>query len=555
MSENVSRLLTHIATQDGPADPYDHEISLVDTTDAAGQAPAEDSPRPHSPSASTKELGRKGTRDSLKGHLARRKYAKYQQERYHSKTNSVATVDETSSKPVSARQAAQAQTESEPGTQTVDFAQNVYAPHERGRAVADKRKQEARRIKHEVSEIDILYENQRGSFFCGIPLYSHSSLLPSDPAAWTNREFKDSPVNITNAQVPDPSWRWSWKTWYVDMSHDVDEQGWQYSFAFGRNWVWHGTHPWFHSFVRRRRWLRKRVKHGPIDPQGKPGDMSAAHHLTGDYFTIHSKRDRSPVDGMDGTAKTARPSSFISFPSTADLEGPPEDIKDIASLLKALRFATIDREKIETVKTFVAQGGEELAYLKDEIPSIMSALVFQNSRAQLLSYLKRTAAQAGEHRQSHRDDEKPEGDAEGRRIDNLLAAVEAANAEIGGLEYWSDRKHVLRTNDNENTTTQTITTIFDDPAPRPSLDDDPVQEIKGISEKAGIREDNTRSIFNPAHQQRRSPEPNVDEEQEKQEKEDKGKGRAYDSEDDQMETSTPTQLGPDDVFVPDGSKD
>jgi hypothetical protein len=552
MSENVSKILTRI-THDGPADPSDHEISLVDTTDHGNEARSRDEPRSSSPSASAKELARKGTRDSLKGQFTRRKYAKYQQERYDSKTGSVTTAAESSSKPASIQQAQEA--EAEPGTQTVDFApeEPITVPIERGRKSADNRRRESRRLKEEVSEIDILYENQRGSFFCGIPLYSHSSLLPIDPSPWTNKDFKDSPVDITNAQVPDPSWGWAWKNWYVDMSHDVDEEGWQYSFAFGRNWVWHGTHPWFHSFVRRRRWLRKRVKQNLESRRGRPGSMGEAHNLTGDYFTIHSKRDRSPIDAVDGTAKTARPSSFISFPSTIDIDELPEDIKDIASLLTALKFSKIDREKIEVVKKFVKQGGEELAYLKDHIPYIMSFLVFQNSRTQLLSYLKKTANEARRHRQGHEDEEKPESDAESRRIDNLLAAVDAADAEIGGLEYWSDRKHVLKTNDGESVTIQTIATIFDQPAPKSNIEDDPVAEIRGISEKADIPDGTTESAFksprrpSASHGQEETNE-KVDE---RPKREDKGKGRAYDSEDDQIEQDSNPRLGSDEVYVPD----
>jgi hypothetical protein len=537
MSENVSKILTRVTTHDGPADPYDHEISLVDTTGTPNE-PSTPNEAPGRPPV----LNRKSTRDSVKDHLVRRKYAKYQQERYHSKTNSIVTGEESSSKPGSAQQAQEF--EGHPTTQAVDFARGQPAtePTERGRKGAEKRKRESKRLKEEISEIDILYENQRGSFFCGIPLYAHSSLLPSDPSPWTNKEFRDSPVNITNAQVPDPSWTWAWKTWYVDMSHDVDEEGWQYSFAFGRNWVWHGTHPWFHSFVRR--WLRKRVKRDPAGGQGNAGAMSDAHHLTGDYFTIHSKRDRSPIDAVDGTAKTASPSSFVSYPSTLDLDQPPEDVKDIGSLLKALKFATIDREKLEVMKKFVTQGGEELVYLRDHIPDIMSFLVYQNSRTQLLAYLKKTANEARQHRQSHRDEDKPEGEAENRRIDNILAAVDAANAEIGGLEYWSDRKHVLKTNDSDNSATQAITTIFDQPAPKPTFDNDPVQEIKGISEKADVQGGSTSSIFKPRARQE------SEQEDEKRWREDKGKGRAYDSEDDQVEQDSSPRLGSDDVFVP-----
>ena len=548
MSGNVSKVLTRITTYDGPADPYDHEISLVDTTNAGKQPQTPGESRSASPSPSAKELAKKGTRGSLKGHFHRRKYAKYQQDRYNSKT-SLTTGDEPPSKSGSVQQAHEVNPE--PSTQAVDFAHAdpTEVPLDRGRTGAEKRRRESRRLKEEVSEIDILYENQRGSFFCGIPLYSHGSLLPIDPHPWATKDFKDSAVNITNAQVPDPSWEWTWKTWHVDMSHDVDEEGWQYSFAFGRSWAWHGTHPWFHSFVRRRRWLRKRVKRDPQGRRGKGGTISDAHHLTGDYFTIHSKRDHSPIDAVDGTAKTAKPSSFISYPSTIDLDEVPDEVRDIASLMKALKFATVDREKIEFVKKFVKQGGEELVYLKDHIPSIMSFLVFQNSRTQLLSYLKKTTNDAREHRQTHEDDNKPEGEAERRRIDNLLAAVDAANTEIGALEFWSDRKHVLKTNDSEAETTQAMATIFDKPAPKPKYENNPVQEIRGISEKAEVPDENTQSIFKDAHESPLLEQNQPHEKQEPRQKEDKGKGRAYDSEDDLVEQVSTPRLGPDEIYV------
>lgn len=101
--------------------------------------------------------------------------------------------------------------------------------------------------------IDVLYENQRGAWLCGLPLFSSASLLNFDPPAWRNGLGQASPVSVVDAQTPDPSWRWAWPTWYVDMSADVDEEGWQYSFMFRQKTSWHGSHPWFHSFVRRRR--------------------------------------------------------------------------------------------------------------------------------------------------------------------------------------------------------------------------------------------------------------------------------------------------------------
>jgi len=397
-----------------------------------------------------------------------------------------------------------------------------------------------------VHQIDILYENQRGSFFCGIPLYSHSSLLPIDPSPWVNKYLHDSPVNITNAQVPDPSWEWAWKTWYVDMSYDVDEEGWQYSFSFGGRFAWHGSHPWFHSFVRRRRWLRKRVKRVDKFGRDNPGSMSAAHHLTTDYFTIHSKRDRSPISVVDGAGKTARPSSFISYPSTIDVDEPPKEVKDIGTLLKALKYATIDREKIDVVKRFVNQAGDELAYLQDHLSDVMSFFVFQNSRRQLLSFLQRSANDARQHRQQHDDEKRPEKDAETRRINNLLAAVEAAKAQIGELEFWSDRNHLLEAADDPSQTTTKTTAVFDGPAPESEVEDDPVQEIKGISAKAELSGEHTSTGCNQARLSSL-------EEKEQEMDEAKGKGRAteHDSEDDQIEADSAPRLGTDQILIPD----
>lgn len=540
MSNNDTQPLARVATLDGAPDPYDHEISLIDATTSPNQAEH----RTPSPSPSWRQLARNPTKTSLKDHLARKKYAKWQEDRLPSQASGIGADDHRPSKSGTASVPVieGPRPETRPETETLDFAQNELA--ERGRQMSAKKRPGSKHHKDRVYEYDILYENQRGAFFCGIPLYSNSSLMPIDPSPWLNKDFKDSPVNITNAQVPDPSWEWTWKTWYVDMSHDVDEEGWQYSFAFGRNFAWHGTHPWFHSFVRQRRWLRKRAKKGHAHGTGQPGSLGAAHNLTGDYFTIHSKRDRSPASAVDGPGKTARPTSYLSFQSTLNIDVPPEDIKDIASLLKALRFATIDREKIEVVKKFVDQGGEELAYLKDHIPDIMSFLVFQNSRRQLLAFLKETANDARQHRQKHEDDQKPEADAESRRIDNILAAVDAANAQISGLEYWSDRKDILKTVDDDSMATRAIAAIFDEPAPKPRPEDDPVKEIRGISVHAEIKPEKSPMRVKVSQQR-------TQEKKETEEKMEKGKGRSHDSEDDQVEDNSDLQLGVDQVFIPD----
>ncbi|RMZ76564.1 hypothetical protein DV737_g4772, partial [Chaetothyriales sp. CBS 132003] len=411
MSDAVA-VAARVSTVDGLQDLFDHEISLVDSTSPDAARSSDQSP----PVRLTKD-----TRTSIRDQLAQRKYARYSYERY-SKTASV-TTDEAvdNQEPVEAHPESTAHPNN---TGTVDLANQART---RGKGKIQKGPE---------AEIDVLYENQRGSFLFGMPLYSHSSLLNFDPAAWVTKDLKDSPVDITNAQVPDLTWEWAWKSWYVDMGHDVDEEGWQYSFAFGKNSIWHGNHPWFHSFVRRRRWLRKRIKtgHGPLS-SAKLTALTAAHNLTSDYFTIHPARERSPGGN--------NPDSCISERRDKAEEG-PEDVKDVGSLMQALKLARIDREKIEIVKKFINDGGQELAYLKQMIPEIMSFFVFQNSKEQFLTYLELAVKEAKKPRERQVSEERrADADTEQRRIDGLLATAETVNQEIRGLDYWSDRQHVL----------------------------------------------------------------------------------------------------------------
>jgi len=48
------------------------------------------------------------------------------------------------------------------------------------------------------------------------------------------------------------------------------------------------------------------------------------------------------------------------------------------------------------------------------------------------------------HRESHKNGKRPEGEQEKARIDALLDAVKAADAECKRLEYWSDIRDVIR---------------------------------------------------------------------------------------------------------------
>lgn len=217
-----------------------------------------------------------------------------------------------------------------------------------------------------IKEIDVLYENQRGVFLFGVPLYSCRSLLNLDPGPWVTGELKDSPVDITNAQVPDPSWQWAWHTWYVDMSGDVDEHGWQYSWSFSSS-AWHGNHPWFHSLVRRRRWVRLRVKKDSKTVRRGRSRFDKAHMLTADYFTIHSSKGKTIAVSVTQSSRLS--SNYLSRASTKVDEGVAglEEIADIPTLMYAFKVAIVDREKMEALKRFIWDGGDELYYLDQRV--------------------------------------------------------------------------------------------------------------------------------------------------------------------------------------------
>ncbi|KAL5338648.1 hypothetical protein BJX70DRAFT_189498 [Aspergillus crustosus] len=383
------------------------DIQLVDNT-----APAErlaDDTTVSKTTTTTSTGSRLWNRPSIREERRKRKYAKWQPERLgvtNDPTDSELSSDE--------RELLRAGTNTNILTSADTIHESVngyqadsYGPEQTGEQVQQQQSQQQQssgentRTTHQSknhpkicglkpnNELDILYENQRGWFFFGIPLYSDRSLLNLDPAPWLNAAGKQSFVNITNAQVPDPSWEWAWKTWYVDMSGDVDEQGWQYSFSFGSS-PWHGTHPFWHSFVRRRRWVRLRIKRNGNNRQGRSG-LEMAHRLTEDYFTIHSavKTKRA---SMAGSERASRPPSQILAHNGVDEEEEIglDEIRSIPALMYALKGAIVDREKLDAVKTFVDEGGPELYYLNGRIPEIMTRLVYQASRWQLLTYLKDT---------------------------------------------------------------------------------------------------------------------------------------------------------------------
>jgi len=212
---------------------------------------------------------------------------------------------------------------------------------------------------------EVLYENQRGLWLFGYPFFSQNALCACDGTPWRDQNFKSTQMDITTAHLPVPTWRWAWTRWHVDMSRDVDEEGWEYSF-FGKGCSWHGTHPWFHSFVRRRRWIRKRVKDESMLPGSQHGEPS--HMMNNDYFTIHSDGLRRPGSGLQSPT-TNYPSIHTTTRWGAQDEETWEDqeIRDIATLLRGLKEVPDDGQRIILIQKFLEQGGDDLVYLPNEV--------------------------------------------------------------------------------------------------------------------------------------------------------------------------------------------
>ncbi|PFH56886.1 hypothetical protein XA68_15825 [Ophiocordyceps unilateralis] len=293
------------------------------------------------------------------------------------------------------------------------------------------------RCQSRESAIDILYENERGGFLCGSALFSFKALGCLDPPAWTNAYHKASPTSIHTAQVPDPSWEWTWPEWRINHQEGVDEGGWEYSFAFSNKFSWHAA-KWWNSFVRRRAWTRKRAQ------RKQHGDVAGPNMLTTDYFTVRpaSHMHRLSNGSLGGVGVPSRPSmsqlsAAVSEADGGEATGQP-DIDDMETLLQTLRQARIDREKGEAVDNYIDHA-VDLEALQCEMHEIMSLFVFQASRRQLLGHLMRKHDDVVTELERH-----PTEVALQERKQALDAAVHHADEEVRRLAFWSDVRQMAR---------------------------------------------------------------------------------------------------------------
>jgi hypothetical protein len=229
----------------------------------------------------------------------------------------------------------------------------------------------------------------------------------------------------------------------------VDEDGWEYSFMFSKKFSWHKAR-WWNSFVRRRAWIRKRVR-----KNAGYAAQEGAMLLSPEYFSVRKSTDEGPVDrspsrGGGSTTRSKRGSSF----STAGMgEEPVEDIESVGELLAVLRASRIDREKIEAVGNYLDHAGDELKGLQDVMHDIMTVFVFQASRRALLSKLTdvydKAAAEWERGKKKAVTGDGEDGEELGRRVKNLAEAVKHADEEVRKLEYWSDVKMVVTEGDSK----------------------------------------------------------------------------------------------------------
>ncbi|KAI3530956.1 meiotically up-regulated 65 protein [Colletotrichum filicis] len=277
--------------------------------------------------------------------------------------------------------------------------------------------------------IDVLWENERGCFVCRVALFSGKALGNLDPSPWTNQFHKTSPTTIKTAQVPDPSWEWAWPEWKIHREEGVamDEFGWEYSFMFSKRYSWHGP-KWWNSFVRRRCWVRKRIKKKPEDISEDP------HMLNSDYFTVTpANHSRS-----SSVARSRRESVSKASVQTSVTEE-KQDIEDVWTLMAVLRGSRIDREKIEAFENYLAHAKDNLEHLQEEMHDVMGIFVFQASRRLLLSRLTQIYDEAvAADEEKHEDADKAKEREERRK--HLAAAIKHADEEVKRLSYWSDVK-------------------------------------------------------------------------------------------------------------------
>lgn len=161
-----------------------------------------------------------------------------------------------------------------------------------------------------------------------IPYYSHLSLLPWDPPAFTlpdtyqvsHRNFyplksHKPTVSLSSYPLPNGDWRWVSKSWMIDMRSDgqVQYDGFEYNWFF-RKHKWSATSA---AWVRRRRWIRLMMR--PAKPRPPPSTSGHIASSTSPSLGtgVHDVQSRSPVPSDGGHSRFSWRSGILSLPPSA----------------------------------------------------------------------------------------------------------------------------------------------------------------------------------------------------------------------------------------------
>jgi hypothetical protein len=180
-----------------------------------------------------------------------------------------------------------------------------------------------------------------------------------DPAPFVDANDAYEASELSAFQVPDPTWEWAHKDWYVDMTLDVDASGWQYGFSFQTSSFTGTFHP-LTTFVRRRRWLRLRRK--MVDMHvGVPWKETLAElpesSVLDPRLLYHVNMDRDRLNVIEAWIRTLRPGDDVELP------------KDKACmLLEAMDFMQTKLILVQVMQSAAASRrihSNTLAYLVD----------------------------------------------------------------------------------------------------------------------------------------------------------------------------------------------
>ncbi|KAJ2599895.1 hypothetical protein H4R99_003538 [Coemansia sp. RSA 1722] len=209
---------------------------------------------------------------------------------------------------------------------------------------------------------DVLYECQRGFNFLGKANFSTKLLHLKDPPPWCDTSMKLTLPNVHSFQLPDPSWEWVSPRWLIDMTLDVDEDGWQYATKFSSA-SWHGRHSAAKSFVRRRRWLRLRRRYTPQPVCAGDRDADAKDDRVGEecyneYMEVseNRRRKRANIVAAASKIKNTVSGNYVGTKPNSTTKASAKNL--VAYTLKDGRYRSHNLKR--TAKAAAASGAEAM---------------------------------------------------------------------------------------------------------------------------------------------------------------------------------------------------